>query len=149
VQLRTGNPADHEFVASLSKEVFTVYGDYEELLPRWLETPGIFTIIAEEDGARLGFLQIGFFRDGEVLYADVLSVAVSPGAQRRGIARTLLSRAFEASRAGGAREVRLTVADTNQRAQAVFRAAGFELRGELGHYDGGQRSLKMVRPLED
>ena len=46
------------------------------------------------------------------------------------------------------REVRLSVADTNGRAQEFFKSFGFKFTGENeGRYEGGQLALRMRRVI--
>jgi hypothetical protein len=45
-------------------------------------------------------------------------------------------------------EIRLTVAETNAVGQRLFAAHGFSvLDDHHGHYDGGQRAIRMSRRL--
>jgi ribosomal-protein-alanine N-acetyltransferase len=86
------------------------------------------------------------------LVADLLAIAVSPTAQGRGVGRRLLEHAIHqvevARRRLAIRELRLSVADTNHRARALFDQLGFRLlEGDHGYYDGGQLALHMSRPI--
>ncbi len=138
----------------LSAEAFAPFGDYRELLPRWTATPGVTCWVAA-DPQPCGFVMVGFYygdRARTWVYADVLAIAVHKDRRGQGIGRTLLERAIEtaeqACAAFDVHELRLTVADTNARAQKLFRDLGFEVSAEdHGRYDGGQRALRMIRPL--
>src|SRR5262249_2862670 len=98
---------------------------------------------------------VGFYYGDEKrtwCYADVLAIAVLPEWRSRGVGRQLLQRAIESGREArrtlDVRDIRLTVADTNVRAQAMFEREGFEHRSEEpGRYDGGQVALRMGRAL--
>lgn len=156
VEIRPTTPADGGFVSQLSGEAFAPFGDYRELLPRWNGKPGVFTFLAVERRRPVGFVMVGFYwGDPERrtwVFADVLAIAVASGHRGRGIGRKLLRQAIEAAcearSALDVRELRLTVADTNGRAQALFRSEGFVLSEEgHGHYDGGQVALRMRKPL--
>lgn len=61
--------------------------------------------------------------------AEVLTLAVRPGARRQGIARTLLRAAIAEARARGATALFLEVATTNVAARALYQQAGL---GEVG-----------------
>lgn len=154
IVLRPASTADRGFVRDLSAEAFRAFGDYRDLLPRWLSEPGVLAFIALEDGERRGFAMLGFyFGDDEQTwcYADLLAIAVHPAHRHRGFGRRLLRRAIaaaeESRRSLDVRELRLTVAGSNAAALRLFEAAGFREAGHHGHYDGGQQALRMWRPL--
>src|SRR5262249_54799601 len=95
----------------------------------------------------------GFYPTGATppgLVADLLAIAVSPGAQGRGAGKKLLQHALdhvrEAQKRLPVREIKLSVADSNSRARKMFARFGFKLvPGEHGYYDGGQVALHMSR----
>ena len=155
IVLRPASTADRGFVRDLSAEAFRAFGDYRELLPRWLSEPGVLAFVALEDGERRGFVMLGFYFGDEArswCYADLLALAVHPGYRHRGFGKRLLARALEAAaesrRSLDVREVRLTVADSNGAALGLFEAAGFRpVEGDHGRYDGGQAAIRMRRPL--
>lgn len=152
VELRPASPADEGFIADLSAEAFAPFGDYRELLPRWAAIPGISVWVAEEERP-VGFVMVGFYYGDprrSWVYADMLAIAVIAGRRGRGVGRRLLRKAVEIARetALEVRELRLTVADTNDGAQRLFASEGFRLSDEThGRYDGGQLALRMRRPL--
>jgi len=155
VDLRPATPADEAFIRELSAEAFAPFGDYRELLPRWTAVPGIGTWLAVEGEERLGFVMVGFYfgDPGRTwVYADVLAIAVVAARRGMGVGRRLLRKAAEIARearpALPVRELRLTVADTNDGAQRLFASEGFRVSDEThGRYDGGQLALRMRRPL--
>jgi ribosomal protein S18 acetylase RimI-like enzyme len=155
VRIRTGTSADRPFVRELSTEAFAPFGDYRELLPRWTAEPGVVTYVAEDGPEPVGFVMVGFYYGDEKrswCYADVLAIAVIPPRRGGGIGRLLLRQAVEAAvEAQGSldvREVRLTVADSNDLAQGLFRSESFESTEEKhGKYDGGQVALRMRRAI--
>lgn len=66
---------------------------------------------------------------------EVLDLAVAPACQRQGLARQLLRQAQSAASVAGARRLLLEVRDSNQRARAVYRAAGYdEIARRRGYY---------------
>lgn len=147
--LRPSSSADRAFVGELSAQAFAALGDYRELLPSWLAEPGVLGLVAEDEHGPCGFVLVGFYYGDSrrsFAYADLLALAVSPAARRQGCGRQLLAAAIEAARRGPGevRELRLTVAEENAAARALFASCGFaELAEEPGRYDGGQRALRL------
>ena len=113
------------------------------------------TYIARDESERVGFVMLGFYysdHDRRAVYGDVLAIAVSPNHRGHGVGRLLLRHAvetaYQARRTLDVREVRLSVADTNTRAQKLFMSEGFSEGEEArGRYDGGQEAIRMVLKL--
>jgi len=152
VLVRNATAEDLDFIAALSGDVFTLYGDYRTLLPKWFRTTGVLTYVSESDGERTGFVMLAFFTEGQGLVGDVLAIAVAPAHQGKGIGRMLMQHAItvceQVNERTPVRAMRLSVADTNARAQRLFDSFGFRrLPGDFGQYDGGQQALHMERPL--
>jgi ribosomal protein S18 acetylase RimI-like enzyme len=126
-------------------------------LPGWIPHPGVLTFIDEDDaGTRRGFILLGFYEpedgDSDAYVADLLAIAVVPEHQGHGVGKRLLEYAIDLATLAGERvqvaEIRLTVADTNQRAQRLFKRCGFDvLDSRHGAYDGGQTAIRMRRKL--
>ncbi|WP_373049545.1 GNAT family N-acetyltransferase [Vulgatibacter sp.] len=154
MHFRPASAADTTFVRELSTEAFAPFGDYRDLLPRWTAVPGVSTWVAVER-APCGFVMVGFYfgDPGRTwVYADLLAIAVSPACRGRGMGRRLLRHAVEVAQTArtsfDVRELRLTVADSNERALHLFATEGFLVSEENhGRYDGGQLALRMHRPL--
>ncbi len=66
--------------------------------------------------------------------AEVLTLAVSPAARRRGLGRALVEAAVDAAYRGGAASLFLEVADDNEAALALYASAGFEPVGRRAGY---------------
>lgn len=156
-RIRRGGAGDAAFVRSVAEIVFAELGDYGRILPTWLVHEGVLTHVAELGGEPVGYTMLGFYaaappRQQEYV-ADLLAIAVAPPAQGRGIGKQLLAHAVaqaaQARRRLPVTELRLSVAEPNDRARALFTQFGFRfLDGEHGRYDGGQRALHMARLLE-
>lgn len=159
IRFRHASPDDAAFVASLSREVFSIFGDYEHTLPQYLEYPGVDTVICEVARRPAAFIMLaltmsdkrGPGREGaRALVAEVVAIAVAPPHQGRGIGRALLRVAERwALRCRlPVAALELNVAHDNHRAQGLFQAFGFTIANENdGTYAGGQRSIRMSRPL--
>jgi len=152
VQVRAALPDDIDFVRELAGEVFSSFGDYRKLLPKWFKTAGVMTFLSESEGEHTGYVMVAFFREERALVGDVLAIAVSPAHQGRGIGRMLLQHAVtvceQVADQSPVRAMRLSVADNNERAQKLFLSFGFkQVDGDFGHYDGGQQALHMERPM--
>ena len=154
--LRPGGPADFEFIRRLSVSVFSHLGDYDRIIPAWLDHDGVISFILEDEGAPAGFFMLGYYKIpyANAYAADLLAIAVAPEAQGRGFGKLLLAEAVATARSARrrlpVRELRLTVAEPNARARNLFRATGFaDVAGDHGHYDGGQRALLMRFTLDD
>jgi ribosomal protein S18 acetylase RimI-like enzyme len=153
--LRAAGRRDRAFIAALAAEAFAVYGEYAPLLLDWFGTPGVEATIAEDGAGPAGLTLLAFVADPETAgawVADVLAIAVAGRARRRGLGRRLLdaavARAAGAARRWPVRAVRLSVAEDNHPARALFESAGFAYTGrEESFYPRGQRALHMRRPV--
>jgi ribosomal protein S18 acetylase RimI-like enzyme len=149
--IRPAVPADFTFIRRLAVRVFSYLGDYGRIIPDWLAHDGVLSFVVEEAGRPVGFTMIGYYRiegDSQGYAADLLAIAVSPEAQHQGQGRRLLEHAITTARTARrrlpVRELRLSVAEPNQRARRMFAAAGFvDVAGDHGFYEGGQRALHM------
>jgi [ribosomal protein S18]-alanine N-acetyltransferase len=93
----------------------------EDAISLQLALPGVFGFLDERGGMLIARIA------GQD--AEVLTLAVQPGARRQGIARTLLRSAIAEAHGRGATALFLEVATTNVAARALYRQAGF---GEVG-----------------
>lgn len=149
--VRPARADDAADIAVIARHTLFPFGRYDELLPAWMKREGIFTFLAEVKRRPVGLLMLGFFEDPERgFYSDLLAIAVVPEHQGTGLGRQLVRFAISESRRRmrSAVELRLSVADSNARARALFASEGFEPRPyELGTYDGGQVALRMAYAL--
>jgi ribosomal protein S18 acetylase RimI-like enzyme len=144
VRLRSGRPFDWAFVAELARQVFSVYGEYDRILPTCLDDPQFHTLIIEQNDSPVGFcmLSIG---DG---IGEVVAVAVDPLWQSRGFGKRLMNAVVEDARRMDIRLLVLKTAARNRIAQNLFRGAGFEkTTREEGYYAGGQSAIGMRKRL--
>lgn len=90
-----------------------------------LDSPGCF-LLTRQDGFLLGRAIAG--------EAELLTLAVDPAAQRRGIGRGLVREFVLASQAKGAGHLFLEVASDNLPAQALYAALGWQQAGRRPDY---------------
>jgi ribosomal protein S18 acetylase RimI-like enzyme len=158
--IRRASAADHSWIAAVAADVYGDLGDYGTIIRSWLGHPGVVTYVDEmRDGPTVvvrGFTLLGFYEppvtEAGSTIADLLAIAVDRPFQRAGIGSRLLEHAIHLAglsrEAGRINEIRLTVADSNHVGQRFFASFGFRILDENhGHYDGGQRAIRMARPL--
>jgi ribosomal protein S18 acetylase RimI-like enzyme len=151
--IRRGGSADLAFVRALADDVLAQFGDYGSVLPSWLLREGVITHVAIAHDTPIGITMLAYYpADAGGYLADLLAIAVSPRAQRRGVGAQLLEHALDyaaqAKRHFAIEGIRLSVADTNARARRLFERFGFEVATDgHGYYDRGQRALHMRRGL--
>lgn len=86
----------------------------------------------------------GWVVDGDL---QILKVGVVPHAQRRGLAKTLLSLVAQDARNLGATTSSLEVRASNAPAQGLYQALGYELLGKRpGYYSDGETACIMASP---
>ncbi|MEV7973628.1 GNAT family N-acetyltransferase [Cellulomonas sp. NPDC089187] len=120
-----------------------------------LRTPGHLVLVAEHEGALIGYTLTLI---GEPLDQDLGAVPgtaylskcyLIPAAQGTGVAGRLMTATLDAARASGAPAVVLGVNGQNARAQAFYRRHGFEVAGERTFTVGArtERDLVLTRTL--
>jgi len=95
------------------------------------------TLVVEEDSEVSGYAMARVVAG----QAEILTLGVSPGRRRQGIARLMLERLLSALAGRGAEDVWLEVRASNLAAQALYQAYGF--------LPGGMRRAYYRRPTED
>ena len=99
-------------------------------------------VVGERDGAVVGYA--GVNRGGEV--ADVMTIAVAPAAQGKGLGAVLLSRLVAEARRAGAEHLMLEVRADNNTAQRLYAAAGFDtLTVRRKYYQPGDVDALIMR----
>lgn len=147
---RQALPSDAGFVRSLSR-VFRPYGPYEEILSRWFQTGAALVRIGLKDRTPAGFVMLGPVSapGGLPGVCELLAIAVSPAARRRGLARVMLQEAECLAAQLGAEALLLHTSVDNGAAQGLFRKCGFSrvvLRGKF--YPEGQDAFCMIKELD-
>jgi [ribosomal protein S18]-alanine N-acetyltransferase len=104
-------------------------------------------VVCEQGGVLVGYA--GVDCGGEV--ADLMTIAVAPGAQGQGLGRVLLQWLIEEARRGGAEHLMLEVRADNVAAQRLYTATGFEMLTVRRRYyqPGDVDALIMRLHLDD
>ena len=102
---------------------------YEAFLGRQLGDRNIIVLVAEVDGAVLGYTYAGIegpdFMSLRGPAGVLYDIVVDPERRGRGVGRALLDATLAALEALGARQILLSTATRNEPAQHLFEGAGF------------------------
>jgi ribosomal protein S18 acetylase RimI-like enzyme len=96
----------------------------------WLGEPDAFLLVAEEDGAAIGYALVSFHdRDdshttGE-RFAELQSLVTARDRRDEGLGTALLHEVYRQVRARGVEEMVIGVLATNERAQRLYEREGF------------------------
>ena len=96
----------------------------------WLGEPDAFLLVAEEDGAAIGYALVSFHdRDdshttGE-RFAELQSLVTARDRRGEGLGTALLHEVYRQVRARGVEEMVIGVLATNERAQRLYEREGF------------------------
>jgi ribosomal protein S18 acetylase RimI-like enzyme len=142
IAIRPAARRDSGFIRVLSNEVFSLYGNYEEILPQWFVNPDVITILSFTQGQSLGFAML------YVLSGEILAIAVKPEYQGSGIGTELLNAIERIGSQLGMERLLLHTAQGNKVAEMFFRNASFTVIGtEGGYYPRGQAALIMAKEI--
>jgi [ribosomal protein S18]-alanine N-acetyltransferase len=131
--LRPARAADLDAVIAIERAAYPTDAWSAEAMASQLENPNTCYLIAEEDGALVGYAGLMAPRGAET--AEVHTVTVTEDHRRRGIGRRMLVALLEEAAARGASEVFLEVRVDNPAAQDLYRSLGFETIGvRRGYY---------------
>jgi putative acetyltransferase len=109
-----------------------------------LAKPGAHVLIARYSGAAVGLCVIFERGDGTV---EVKRMIVDEATRGRGVGTALLRSAHAEARKLGAHTALLEVGVRNTEAQALYRGAGYEVRGPFPPHDASPVSLFMELAL--
>lgn len=116
---------------------------------RWqsfFDTPGVYTLVAEDSGVYAGTASVGPSRFSEYEGSgEVISLYLLPEYTGRGIGRALLEAALGELETMGFDEVFLWVLEGNARARAFYERVGFIHSGEILEDEIGGRPLRELR----
>lgn len=111
IAIRPAASMDYGFILALSKEVFSLYGDYEEIIPRWPVNPHVMTTVSFEKMQSLGFAML------YVLSGEIPAIAVKAEFQGRGIGTGLLNNIERIASQHGMERLLLHTAKENEAAE--------------------------------
>ncbi len=106
--------------------------------------PNVMLVAVDESSAVVGFVA------AHPAEGELFLLFVHPDAAGRGIGRRLLDAGHDALRAAGCREAFLYTHEQNERALAVYRAAGYRPDGTVRESDfrgTALREPRLVKPL--
>ncbi len=153
IRIRRATTADHPHVIDVGTDVFAPYGSYRETLGHWLRMPGVSTYVALRGDRFCGALILALLLEPpERVVAEVLAIEVAREDQGTGVGTALLRHTIGLFDRGDRRHrvevIRLSTAEDNEPALRLFRNQGFRPTDErCGRYEGGQRIVRMSRPL--
>jgi GNAT superfamily N-acetyltransferase len=131
------------YLGDLASEAMFTPQDWERMVADHLP-PNVLLVAVEETEGVVGYAAV-HPADGEMFL-----LFVHPAHARRGIGRRLLAAAHDALRAAGCREAFLFVHEQNERAVAVYKAAGYRPDGSVraSEFRGTPvRELRLVKQL--
>lgn len=129
VTLRAAEPADADAIASLFTDEGYPAGpsDIVVRLERFA-SPHSRVVVAEHDGAMLGFIAVHalprFEHDDRIL--RILAVVVDAGARERGVGRTLMAEAERIGLELGASFVEITAGHHRPEARHLYESLGYD-----------------------
>lgn len=154
IAYRAARESDYPAIARALADWWTLPGfdtdaakrERAALVPRlWLQHFAGTSLVAERDGALVGFL-IGFLSVDRAAEAYIHFVGVSPAARGAGVGRALYERFFETSRAHGRTCVRCVTTPANSASIAFHTAMGFRVEPDGEELDGVTAKLDYDGP---
>lgn len=118
----------------------------EDFVRGLMDEADVMTMVAD-DGGVLAYVMFAISRPYETV--EVLSLAVSPGFRRRGIAKSLMSEAESMAEKEGAGTVSLCVRPDNVEGVNLYVSLGYKVLALCsGYYEDGSDAYMMVKHLE-
>ncbi|RLB26727.1 MAG: hypothetical protein DRG71_01485 [Deltaproteobacteria bacterium] len=146
IEVRPGHNEDAEFVRALSERAFEKYGDYGDVIAKWLESGVGEAVVGLREGRACGFAMIGTTAELGALPGrfELLAIGVVESERRKGIASRLLKEVLALAKTRGGKELLLHTGSDNTAAIRLFQKAGFEVIGvKKGFYPRGQDAIVM------
>jgi ribosomal-protein-alanine N-acetyltransferase len=146
-ELRLARSADVDAVIAIERAAYPADAWSADAMASQLENEHTHYVVAEDDGAIVGYAGLHAPRGAET--AEVHTVTVAESQRRRGIGRRMLGALLDAAAERGAAEVFLEVRVDNRSAQELYRSLGFEPVGVRPRYyqPEGIDALVMRAPI--
>ena len=140
--IRLATKEDCGFIRRLSGEVFSIFGDYKEIISQWFVNPDVINAVYVKNGPPAGFAML------YLLSGEILAIAVLPEYQRMGIGSALLNHIECLASQFGLRRLSLHTAKENNLAHLFFHKAGFKVTGtQEDYYPKGQPALIISKNI--
>jgi ribosomal protein S18 acetylase RimI-like enzyme len=147
IRVRRARIGDLPALLAMEQAVFTVDHLSRRSFRRFLVSPGVTFLVAEESGKLAGYALVLYPPRSK--RARLYSIAVAPHSGQRGIGPVLLATAEEAARKRRRRAMRLEVHEHNTRAIARYEKSGYRLFGRhRDYYDDHGDALRFEKPLD-
>lgn len=147
--LRRARPLESGVVAALQQACFPDDPWDEASVASLVCGPGGFAVLALRDRVPVGFVMARVAAED----SEILAIGVLPAGRRRGVGRRLVDAALAGSRDLGATALFLEVAEDNEAARTLYKAAGFFSVGRRpGYYkrkDGPVAALVLRHGAPD
>ena len=143
--IRAATPDDVDTIAAMEREVFEADAWSGSLVDLELVAPGRVIVVAEHEGAVVGYASAAVIAD----VADLTRIAVKWADRREGVGTALLVALLDSAAERGAERMMLEVADTNEPALAFYVVSGFvEIARRRDYYARGVDAVVMeLAPL--
>ncbi|MDR1441600.1 MAG: ribosomal protein S18-alanine N-acetyltransferase [Bifidobacteriaceae bacterium] len=139
---REATTADIDRLMELEGLCFGPEAWTREMLEEELAGAGRRYLVSQEAGVVMGYGGVYLGLDS----TEVMTVAIDPGYQRRGLGRRLMEALLAESRRAGSRWVTLEVAVGAEPAIGLYRSLGFEPIGRRqGYYQPSGRDAIIMR----
>jgi ribosomal protein S18 acetylase RimI-like enzyme len=146
VKVRRGRVSDLDALVALERAVFSMDILSRRSFRHFLKWRGAALIVAEADGAPIGYALVLYPPRSK--HARLYSIAVAPHIARRGVGTLLLTAAEAAARRHKRKTTRLEVHEHNTRAIAHYEKSDYRLFGRhRRYYDDGADALRFEKAL--
>jgi GNAT superfamily N-acetyltransferase len=150
--LRNAMASDSRFIGRLSRDVFAIYGPYEDILSKWFRLGnGVTTIIACLNKIQIGFAMLSEPSERYDLQdvSELLGIAVEPERQGKGIGGMLLQAIESKSASLSNKWLFLHTAVDNMPARRLYERNGYRnLEIKRCFYPEGQDAIMMYKPVK-
>ncbi|MGD8602973.1 MAG: GNAT family N-acetyltransferase [Anaerolineales bacterium] len=164
MQIRPATPSDAQALAAFGARTFEIaFGPYNtsqdlrdyleshystEIQREEISNPGIVTLLAEEGGELVGFVQLrldsGQASVSSHVPLELWRIYVEPDRMGDGLAQVLMEAAKNRAQRHGATALWLSVWQENPRAIAFYQKEGFRIVGEKDFWVGSDQQFDFV-----